>query len=445
VIDIGKKLDITGRGRVAPEGLNCTLTGSPQNVRSFCEKLREWNDIFHETDFKLTDGVSHSRMFKNLSIRKTNELVAYGLSGEKAPSLKKFGGTHLEASDYHKAMADSNTVIVDVRNAYETAIGSFRPPEGGAKLIDPKMRNSIEFPKWLSDKKTQEQLSGKKVLMYCTGGIRCERATALLNQMSAVDENLKPAGVYHCRGGIDRYMKTFPEGGYWNGKNYLFDRRMEQTPSVKAEGAVEEDIDSKCCLCHGKWTVYRGKFKCCNTLCGVPVIVCESCKITATKKPEALVCELCREGHKNPTALPDLVGQKRKADRLVENDTDRNGSKKQSKVNDKEHYHGDRLFLRRLPLYSTFTKIKEALGPADVRCVHWLSDKESGAFYGSCIVQVSDDEAAQRILKRHASVGVKFEKKKMKMAHVVKKDGDDDTFSISSFAQKEYPPLGVCC
>jgi len=60
-------------------------------------------------------------------------------------------------------------------------------------------------------------------------------------------------------------------------------------------------------------------------------------------------------------------------------------------------------------------------------------------------VQLSDDEAAQRILKRHASVGVKFEKKKIKMAQVVKKDGDDDIFSISSFAQKEYPPLGVCC
>ena len=99
-------------------------------------------------------------------------------------------------------MQDPDAVIIDVRNAYESAIGHFQPPEGGAKLIDPKMRNSIEFPKWLTSDETQKQLTGKKVLMYCTGGIRCERATALLNQMSTVSEQLKPQGVYHCRGGI---------------------------------------------------------------------------------------------------------------------------------------------------------------------------------------------------------------------------------------------------
>ena len=60
---------------------------------------------------------------------------------EKAPSLKKFAGDHLEADDYHKAMQDPDAVIIDVRNAYESAIGHFQPPEGGAKLIDPKMRN----------------------------------------------------------------------------------------------------------------------------------------------------------------------------------------------------------------------------------------------------------------------------------------------------------------
>ena len=80
--------------------------------------------------------------------------------------MKKFARKNLEADEYHNAMQDPNTVIVDVRNAYESAIGAFKPPEGGAKLIDPKMRNSIEFPKWLNSKETQYQLNGKKVLMY---------------------------------------------------------------------------------------------------------------------------------------------------------------------------------------------------------------------------------------------------------------------------------------
>jgi hypothetical protein len=83
VIEIGTKYNITGRGRVAREGLNCTLTGKPHDIRSFCYGLREWDDIFNDTDFKITDGVPEDKMFKALSIRKTNELVAYGLAGGK--------------------------------------------------------------------------------------------------------------------------------------------------------------------------------------------------------------------------------------------------------------------------------------------------------------------------------------------------------------------------
>jgi predicted sulfurtransferase len=172
VIALGQTHKITGRGRVAPEGLNCTLSGRPDDIRKFCLGLRDYNTLFMNTDFKLTDGVPVAHLFKSLSIRKTKELVAYGLAGEKAPSLSKFSGDHLEAIDYHKAMQDTNTVIVDVRNSYESAIGNFAPPPGGAELIDPQMRNSIEFPKWLSDERTQKKLHGKKVLMYCTGKTR---------------------------------------------------------------------------------------------------------------------------------------------------------------------------------------------------------------------------------------------------------------------------------
>lgn len=167
IIELGESLKITGRGRVAPEGVNCTLSGQPEAIRKFCYGLREWNPVFNETDFKLTDFISKKKLFKSLSIRKTEELVAYGLAGDKAPSLEKFSGTHLEADEYHNAMKQKDTVIIDVRNAYESAIGSFNPPENGAELIDPKMRNSIEFPKWLNDPKTKEKLNGKKVLMYC--------------------------------------------------------------------------------------------------------------------------------------------------------------------------------------------------------------------------------------------------------------------------------------
>jgi predicted sulfurtransferase len=198
VLEIAQRHRVTGRGRVAPEGLNCTLTAvSPASLRAFCQELRDWDgDLFNETDFKITDEIKQEKLFKSLSVRKTAELVAYGLDGvDRAPCLKTFAGVHLDAVEYHEAMQDKEAVIIDVRNAYESAIGGFRPPEGGAELIDPRMRNSIEWPKWLNDPVTVKKLNNKKVLMYCTGGIRCERATALLNEMTVVNPNLKPAGV----------------------------------------------------------------------------------------------------------------------------------------------------------------------------------------------------------------------------------------------------------
>ena len=89
MISIANKYSVTGRGRVAPEGLNCTLTGSPAGIRSFCSDLRGWDELFRETDFKITDGVDLGKMFRQLSIRKTDELVAYGLAGGESSASEK--------------------------------------------------------------------------------------------------------------------------------------------------------------------------------------------------------------------------------------------------------------------------------------------------------------------------------------------------------------------
>jgi len=85
------------------------------------------------------------------------------LPGDKAPDLATNKAVHLEADAYHEAMKDPNAVIIDVRNQYESAIGHFQPPEGGAELIDPLIRNSHEFPRWLNAPETQARLQGKKV------------------------------------------------------------------------------------------------------------------------------------------------------------------------------------------------------------------------------------------------------------------------------------------
>ena len=285
--------------------------------------------------------------------------------------------------------------------------------------------------------------------MYCTGGIRCERATALLNQMSTVNEELKPKGVYHCRGGIERYVKTFPNGGYWNGKNYLFDKRFEQVPDIKDGGEVENDIHARCCLCQTKWTVYRGQFKCSRSFCGVPVIVCQSCTTSATERPATLVCELCKEGYRAPNQVPDLVAMKRKAEQIIGDGPATNDptqpivSKKQQLLAKRPKvYYNDRLFLRRVPLTASFTKIKGALGANKVKCLVWLTDKESGGFYGSCVVLTSSAADMKQILEKSTSkLGIKIDKKRIKVAEMFRKE-DEDKSPFTNLVQKEFPPIG---
>lgn len=303
-----------------------------------------------------------------------------------------------------------------------------RPPPGGARLIDPKLRNSREWPKWLASKDTQKLLHGKKVMMFCTGGIRCERAAALVNQMAVVASNgdpkdppehalagsegksatasdppqpFQPQGVYHMQGGIERYLKTFPGGGFWFGKNYLFDKRMDQTPEfkdrVKVEQEVSQTLHAKCCYCRTPWTSYRGKYKCSQTLCGVPVIVCDSCHIELSNDPQrsaTLQCELCREGYRAPQTVPDLVALRLKAEKLITKPRRPKDDADVSEEKAEEATHrlprqpsSDRLFLSRLPLNVSRTQIQEWL-QTPIQHLQWLTDRVSGAFYGSCIVQI---------------------------------------------------------
>ena len=275
--------------------------------------------------------------------------------------------------------------------------------------------------------------------MYCTGGIRCERATALLNEMSAINPNLKTKGVYELRGGIERYINTFPQGGYWKGKNYLFDRRQEQVPADKPPEQVEAETNSKCCVCRQKWTVYRGKFKCSQSLCGVPVIVCEACREHATAQPQTLTCELCKEGYRAPTQMPDLVNLKRQAEAKANKELgiDHNGNqpsvKKQKLVDAKEC--SNRLFISRLPLTINKKRLGDWLGT--IEKLHWLTDKNTGAFYGSCIVELKSEEAAREALENDLP---KYDKKKPRVCLAKEKKGE--VWPPVDLRDTDFPPVG---
>lgn len=248
------------------------------------------------------------------------------------------------------------------------------------------------------------------------------------------------------RGGIERYVKTFPKGGFWKGKNYLFDRRMEQIPGTKDVEQVEQEIESRCCMCRQKWTYYRGKFKCSQSLCGVPVIVCTGCDAEALRHPDRLTCELCKEGYRPPEATPDLIGLKRKAESLVLNqqstqatdDTDM--SCKKQKV---EHQKIDpkRLFVSKLPLTVSKTKIDEAFGGGNkVKIVHWLTDRKTGAFYGSCIIEMTSTKDVAQISENAKSCAIKLDNKKIKISPVYLKDGE--VWPPDDYLGREFPPVG---
>jgi predicted sulfurtransferase len=158
------------------------------------------------------------------------------------------------------------------------------PPK--IEVLDPKMRRSTEFPQWVD--KNIDKLKGKKVLMYCTGGIRCERASAFLVERGLTDIN-------QCEGGIHNYLEKFEEdGGHWVGANYTFDKRF-------SHGAKKKEVISKCVVCAEPWERYAARRKC--KWCKMEIIVCRTCdrgdKAKGAKRvpidPSKFVCPLCSE------------------------------------------------------------------------------------------------------------------------------------------------------
>lgn len=313
---VAKQRRIGGRIRVSQEGVNATISAvdmpngmsAKKTLRHFGQDLKNFDPkVFATTDFKYIDDLPADRHFKELRIIPVQELVFYDIKEKEAPlrpgEEKPAGGVHLDAEAYHEMLKKDNAVVIDVRNHYETIIGRFDGQEkaGGATYIDPKMRKSTDFKTWLAKEETQEKLKDKTVLMFCTGGIRCERASAYLK--NKIGDQVE--GVYQLQGGIERYLQQYPDGGgFWNGKNFVFDKREAvSADNPKGDGGVvskkkntaKGENASKCCVCGCPWDRYVGKKKCWT--CGVPVLMCDKCM---SKKPDkdpkmrlSVRCPLC--------------------------------------------------------------------------------------------------------------------------------------------------------
>ncbi|HEX8383974.1 MAG TPA: rhodanese-related sulfurtransferase [Sphingomonas sp.] len=207
---------VRGTLLLAPEGVNGTIAGGPEAIDRVLAHLRSLPGC---ADMQVKDATCAAMPFHRLKVRVKREIVSMGEPGIDAAMG---AGIHVAPADWNNLIARPGTVLIDTRNDYEVALGSFP----GA--IDPGTRHFRDFPAWF--RAHRDALIGDgaapRVAMFCTGGIRCEKATALL-KAEGVNE------VYHLDGGILNYLETVPaRESAWRGECFVFDERVTVTHGV---------------------------------------------------------------------------------------------------------------------------------------------------------------------------------------------------------------------
>jgi len=194
---------------IAPEGLNGTVAGRYDDIKHFV------NWLHTKTPFdglELKYALDDDAPFHRMKVRLKREIVTMG-QPDIRPSEQ--AGEYVEPEDWNKLISEPGVLVVDTRNSYETAIGQFR----GA--TDPQTTTFREFPAWakaLADKPEADR--PQKIAMYCTGGIRCEKSTALMKSVGFEH-------VYHLKGGILKYLEDTPkDSSLWDGECFVFDSRV---------------------------------------------------------------------------------------------------------------------------------------------------------------------------------------------------------------------------
>lgn len=210
-----QKNGVKGTLLLAAEGINGTIAGPDTGIHTVLAFLRAQPEF---TALEHKESRASHMPFVRLKVKLKKEIVTMGV-----PDIdpNRIVGTYVEARDWNELISDPDTIVIDTRNDYETAIGLFK----GA--VDPKTKTFREFPDWV---KNNPGLHNKpKIAMYCTGGIRCEKATAFMKEQG-FDE------VYHLKGGILKYLEEVPEEeSLWEGACFVFDERVSVVHGL-AEG-----------------------------------------------------------------------------------------------------------------------------------------------------------------------------------------------------------------
>lgn len=201
-----KGAGVFGTLLLAREGLNGTIAGPEQGIRTVLAHLCGLPGC---ADLDIKYSAASVMPFRRMKVRLKKEIVTLGVPGiDPARDV----GTYVEPAEWNAMIDDPDTVVIDTRNDYEVAIGTF------AGAVDPGTRSFGEFPDWFREHRAE--LEGKRIAMFCTGGIRCEKSTAFLRAEGVED-------VFHLKGGILAYLEQVPAAdSRWHGACFVFDERV---------------------------------------------------------------------------------------------------------------------------------------------------------------------------------------------------------------------------
>ena len=250
LLEIENENNLSGLLIFSSEGINGTICAEKNIIDIVINLLNKYSD---KRNLNMKVNFSKNKVFKKLKIKIKKEIVTMGVP-EINPSQDN--GTYIDSTNWNKLIKNKNTIVIDTRNHYEVSIGTFQ------NSINPNTRNFSEFPKWV-DEHLDTHLENKdssNIAMFCTGGIRCEKATSLLKKKGYKN-------IYHLQGGILQYLNDVKgEENLFEGECFVFDKRV----------ALDHELE-------------KGSYSICHA-CGMPVSIQDQKR---KEYREGIQCHFC--------------------------------------------------------------------------------------------------------------------------------------------------------
>jgi UPF0176 protein len=214
---------IVGTIILADEGFNSTVSGAPENIGKFVPVLEE----ILATRIKFKSSFHAENPFRRIFVKIKPEIVTL----KKAVEIEKGIGTHVSPREWNEIIADEEVFVLDTRNDYEFEIGTFR------RAVNPNTEKFSDLPEYVE--KNLDPSKHRKIAMFCTGGIRCEKFAPFMKGIGF--EN-----IYQLEGGILKYLEEIPESeSLWQGECYVFDRRVSVDENLEKGNAKDLSLESK--------------------------------------------------------------------------------------------------------------------------------------------------------------------------------------------------------